>query len=279
MTKDALELIDGLREEAGPFFVWVHYMDPHDPYFRRPYDGHGIARVRTPHPPPDWADEMKELYHEDISYWDEHFGVLFDGLAERGLLENTLVAVTSDHGEEFQERGGWWHGEHSHEELSRVPLLIRLPEGVGGGTRDGRLANIIDVAPTLLATAGLDVPEAMSGRDLIGATDDGLERVVVMEDDHSGMVVTSIVWDRYKLIRAQPGNPRGFPELQLFDLEHDIGETRNLIDEELDLAVQLMDLLDRRLAGEPAAPPASDRGIVDVDSTLEEDLRALGYIQ
>lgn len=278
ITRDALALVDDLQN-GGPFFLWVHYMDPHDPFFRRPYDGHGIARVRTPDPPVEWAEEMRSLYHDDVRYWDEHFGALLDGLADRGLLDSTIVAVTSDHGEEFQEHGGWWHGETCHEELSRVPLVIRLPGGAAGGHRDPRLAALVDVAPTLLSSAGLDVPEDMSGRDLLGAGDEGADRVVVMEEDHGGMVLSCIVWDRYKLIRAEEGNPRGFPVLQLFDLEEDPGELDNRAASEPALVEQLLELLDRRLAGEPAAPPRSERQAVEVDAALEEDLRSLGYVQ
>ena len=278
ITRDALELVDGL-EAGGPFFLWAHYMDPHDPYFRRPYDGYGIARVRTPNPPAEWAHEMRELYDADVGYWDEHFGRLLDGLDERGLLDSSVVLVTSDHGEEFFEHGGWWHGETCHDVVSRVPLIVRLPGGAGGGHRDRRLAQIIDVAPTLLSSARLPVPEGMSGRDLLGADDDGADRVVVMEEDHGGMVLSGVVWDRYKLIRAEPDNPRGFPEFQLFDLERDPGEETNIADTEPRLVEQLIELLERRLAGEPAAPPASERRTVDVDAALEEDLRSLGYIQ
>src|SRR5207302_1440570 len=93
-----------------PFFIFAHYMDPHDPYFVHPFNGEGYARVANPNPPPSVAALYRRLYDGEIAYLDAQLGVLFDDLRARGLYDRTLIVLTAAHGEEFQEHGGWWHG-------------------------------------------------------------------------------------------------------------------------------------------------------------------------
>src|SRR5581483_1489721 len=96
--------------DAGrrPFFLFVHYMEPHDPYFVHPFDGEGYARVANPNPPADLAERLSRLYDGEIAYMDTHLGALLDELRRRGLYDETLVVFTGDHGEELHEHGGWW---------------------------------------------------------------------------------------------------------------------------------------------------------------------------
>ncbi|HJL24680.1 MAG TPA: sulfatase, partial [Polyangiaceae bacterium LLY-WYZ-15_(1-7)] len=97
------------QEEPGaPWFYFVGYMDPHDPYYPHPYDGTGYSRAANQRPDPSEADRLRALYDGEIEYWDEHFGALIDDLKRRGLYEDLTIVVTSDHGEEFCEHGGFW---------------------------------------------------------------------------------------------------------------------------------------------------------------------------
>ncbi|TMB17313.1 MAG: sulfatase, partial [Deltaproteobacteria bacterium] len=93
--------------ERQPFFLFIHYMDAHDPYMVHPFNGEGYARVANPNPPPAVAERYRQLYDGGIAYLDEHVGALFDTLRARNLYDRSLVALTADHGEEFQEHGGW----------------------------------------------------------------------------------------------------------------------------------------------------------------------------
>src|SRR5262249_20149816 len=106
---------------------------------------------------------LRDLYDGEIRYTDEYFGRLLDGLERRGLLENTIVALTADHGEEFLEHGGVGHGQTLHGEVVNVPMLLRLPGGASGGTAVDRVGQQVDLLPTILDAAGVPVPPGLDG--------------------------------------------------------------------------------------------------------------------
>ena len=110
-------------------------MDPHDPYFEHPYNGKAIARVANPNPSPALAAEMQRLYTGEVQYLDQNFAKLLAKLRELGLYDDTLIVLTADHGEEFHEHGGFWHGLTLYDEQIRVPLLIKWPKGAPGAPR------------------------------------------------------------------------------------------------------------------------------------------------
>src|SRR5262249_44387642 len=124
--------IAGRGSDPQPFFVFVHFMDAHDPYMVHPFNGEGYARVANPNPPPEMAEKLHHLYESDIVYLDHHLGEILDDLRQRGLYDKTLVILTGDHGEEFHEHGGWWHGTTLYDEQIHVPLLMK-PAGSTGG--------------------------------------------------------------------------------------------------------------------------------------------------
>ncbi len=166
VTADALAWLDGASAKQRPFFLFLHYMDPHDPYFVHPFNGEGYARVANPNPQPGVADTYRRLYDGEITYLDEQLGVLIDGLRQRGLYDGTLIVLTGDHGEEFQEHGGWWHGTTLYDEQTHVPLIIKPPLGGARGRVVDELAMSLDIAPTILAAAGTRVPAVMQGHAL-----------------------------------------------------------------------------------------------------------------
>src|SRR6185295_2326497 len=102
------------------------------------------------------------LYDGEIRFTDDHVGRILDHLQGRGLEASTLVLMTSDHGEEFLEHGSWEHQKTLYEEVVRVPLMLRGP-GVTA-RREPSPTTLLDVAPTILAWAGLPVPAQMQGR-------------------------------------------------------------------------------------------------------------------
>ena len=276
----AFDWLDRNHEER--FFLFLHYMDPHDPYFVHPYNGEGIARVSNPDPNPELAAEMHRLYLGEIEYLDQNFGKLLAKLRKLGVYDNTVILLVSDHGEEFQDHGGWWHGLTLYEEQINVPLLAKwAKDRRAAPPSPGRLARMIDVAPTLLVQAGAEVPPAMQGVDL-GVDDTQLspkDQQVFAEEDHEGNVLWSLRTKEWKLIQTNPDNPRGLPEQELFRVGVDRNEKANLaggdyIGKEIELAEHAE--LQRAFAeGEAVA------GGGDVEMTLEEcrQLMNLGYVE
>jgi uncharacterized protein (TIRG00374 family) len=276
----AMDWID--RHKGERFFLFLHYMDPHDPYFVHPYNGEGIARVSNQNPDAELAAEMQRLYQGEIEYLDGNVGKLFAKLRQAGVYDDSVIMLVSDHGEEFQEHGGWWHGLTLYEEQIGVPLLVKWPKGKRAAPPvPDRLARLIDVAPTLIAQAGGDVPKTMQGVSLAleSSVLSPKDREVFSEEDHEGNVLWSLRTRDWKLIRANADNPRGLPEESLYRVRVDPQEKQNLagsdhLAKELELA-EHADLQRAFAEGEAVA------GGGEADMTLEEcrQLKNLGYVE
>jgi arylsulfatase A-like enzyme len=270
------------RHSKSRFFLFLHYMDPHDPYFTHPYDGRGIARVSNQHPDPELAAEMHQLYEGEIEFLDANIAKLIAKLRALGVYDDSVIALTADHGEEFYEHGGWWHGLTLYDEQIHVPLVVKWAKSQPASVPDARhhIARLIDISPTLIAQTGAAVPEAMQGLDLVRGLAGRLEkdRVVFSEEDHEGNVLRSLRSMEWKLIEANEGNPRGLAAVELFEIARDPGETRNRIAEQSTIASELRALAD---ANEQFAKSQAAKGgkSSKLSSSEEEALRALGYIE
>jgi arylsulfatase A-like enzyme len=210
-----------------PFFLLVHYMDPHDPYFEMPYNGRGVARVSRPNPAAEEAGPLHELYRQDVAYLDQHLADLLGQLRSHQVYENSVIALLADHGEEFYEHEGWWHGTTLYEEQVRIPLVIKRARETRSGTVDSRPVRTVDVAPTVMAAAGLPVPAEFVGRDLFSSTSPG-DGGMLAEEDLEGNVLSSFMQGEWKIITANPGNPRGLQPIELYHLAEDPAESKNL---------------------------------------------------
>ena len=187
-TRDALAWIDEVRD--GPFFMFVHYFDPHIPYgppagyddlfhkgyegtIKNPFDIDIFSRSREKLfeeikvlTDDDWA-EIIDLYDGEIVFVDEAFGALMGGLEERGLTDDTVVILLSDHGEEFFEHGGFEHGHTLYDELIRVPLIVSLPGSIEEGIRVKNQVRLLDVTPTVFDLLGLEQRAHFEGVSLV----------------------------------------------------------------------------------------------------------------
>jgi len=148
--------LDWVRAQNGArSFLFVHLMEPHDPYFAHPYDGTSVSRATTPDPPPSGLAHHRRLYAGEVAHVDAEIGRFLDALRAEGRYDRSLIVVTADHGEEFLDHGGWWHGTSLYEEQIHVPLLVKLPGNARAGTRVPWQVRSVDIAPTVVATAGL----------------------------------------------------------------------------------------------------------------------------
>jgi arylsulfatase A-like enzyme/uncharacterized membrane protein YbhN (UPF0104 family) len=272
----AFDWIEERKDER--FFLFLHYMDPHDPYFVHPYDGSGIARVKMPEPEADVASELHELYRGEVEYLDENFGKFLAKLEAEGLYEDTVIILTADHGEEFNEHGGFWHGLTLYDEQIHVPLLIKWANNGDKSVRGANegVARLIDVGPTILGLADIEVPEGMQGIDLRAPYSTRLEkdRQVFSEEDHEGNVLWSLRTEDEKLIVANPGNPRKLPEREYFDISNDPRELDAYEDPEAEARLEEMGKL-QRMAAEGRAVEGSDAEMSYDDC---ERLRVIGYV-
>jgi len=213
-------------------------------------------------------DFLVSQYDGEIRYVDDCIRELFTRLTEIGFLDNAVVLITADHGEEFLDHGGLLHRSTLYEELVRVPLIL-WGTSVPAGVVDPALASTVDIAPTLLAAAGIEPPKAMEGRNVLAAdsTPWGDQRVFAQYGTRNYSIRTP----RYKLIRGPGG------KLELFDLERDPQERRNLARDLASLAAELDDELESWRRGRPrlTGDPAATTGI---DPATEERLRTLGYL-
>jgi arylsulfatase A-like enzyme len=254
----AREVTDlGLAAAAAgsqPFFLWLHYFDPHDAYL--PHAGHAFG------------DTDSDRYDAEVAHTDAQIGRFLDGLRQHGLAERTVLAVIADHGEEFGDHGGSRHSKTLYDELLRVPLIVHVP-GLPAG-RVERVVRGIDLAPTLLSVVGVPVPAPFMGSP-VPWTDAGFaldaDRVHVAETQHLADLRATVVWP-YKLIEARQEG-----RMRLFDLAADPREQRNLWKERRDVGDPLKQRLDehyrrRKVAREAAVP-----------RELEDAIRSLGYVQ
>ena len=269
------------RHGDARFFLFLHYMDPHDPYFEHPYTGQGIARVSNQHPDASRAAEMHRLYRGEIEYLDASFARLLGKLRKLGLYDRTLIALVSDHGEEFFEHGGWWHGLTLYDEQVRVPMLVKWAKGGRAAPPDARdhVSRLIDVAPTLIARAGATPPATMQGIDLASDPQARAEkdRMLFAEEDHEGNVLRALRTLDWKWIEANEGNPRGLPTTQLFHMAEDTGETNDLSGSDGPMVATLRAQADA--AEQFARSQATGAAAAELSSTQEDALRALGYLE
>ena len=200
------ELLD--RHADVPFFLWINYFDPHALY-RAPeeYDDRFEVEKYLEQLPegspwaeladgkmaswraavegdlavtPEAIEYLKAAYLAEVAWTDHLIGRLFDRLEDRGLLDDSLVILTADHGELLGEGGYVSHGARLDPELVEIPMIVRWPGQTEGG-RDGRLVSLVDLFPTVLAAAGIEAP-ASDGHLLEAGSDDPLRRFAVLEE-------------------------------------------------------------------------------------------------
>lgn len=292
-TTTDLALAHLRRLDDRPFFMWVHYWDPHDPYRPPPpYDTRfhrddGIREFlqrtgtslthRIGHVVFDVVD-INNRYDGEIAYMDAHLGRFFDGMRAAGRFEETTIVVTSDHGE-----GLWQHGWHDHGRIYNeqifVPLVIKPPDSFGyAPSRRTRIATTIDIFPTLGRMLDLPFPrEAYAQFEGIDLFDDAVVRPYVISE-------------RVHRHRAgwEPGHKRSLTGVdyklfvlserpdQLYDLREDPYELHDLRAQAPHVETQLKRYLRGRLATYAVDELRIRR---DVGPGLMEKLRSLGYVQ
>jgi arylsulfatase len=294
--QQARAAVDWMTARRGePFFFFLHLFDVHSDFHRLPYEAPGVTpetverRFGVPdygcrrglcasallralgdgrlEPEPRDAEILRFLYDRGVERLDAALGGLFADLAAAGLYDDLLIAFTADHGEAFFEHGRWTHSTW-HEEVLRVPLIVKWPRGERAGAVRRAPAGAADVAPTLLAAAGAPA-RGLPGADLRTRRAD---RPV-----YAGTYVRVVIQGSMKAVFPLDQAPPA-----LFDLAADPGERHDLTAERPDELARLRRLLDAEAAAEVrlrrqiAAAETPGRAVATAEERAR--LRALGYV-
>jgi arylsulfatase A-like enzyme len=282
-----------LKEHArsgDPYFLMLHYFDPHFTYrppreFLQEYGGSYTDAIKKIAHPDDvrsgkvnlnpWdKDSLRSLYEGEVAFADSEVGRLLDWLDAEGLMDEAVVIVTSDHGEEFWDHGGFEHGHTQYEELIRVPLLIRFPEARHQGRVVKEPVRLMDLMPTLFDSADIEPPPTFKGASFLSAIegkDSASTDPFLFEGCLYGTERKALRVDRLKLIRDVETGER-----MLFDLLADPGERTDIATERTKESEVLTETLERVLKGLKAGSGQADQA-VDLPPELMEALEGLGY--
>ncbi|MFP6664944.1 MAG: sulfatase [Deltaproteobacteria bacterium] len=275
-------------DQAKPkrFFLFVHSYEVHIPLtppvetlsmFEEAYDGplgdtiltgEWFEQANTTKDPADIQHWIR-LYDASIRSADAGFGALVRGLRERGLYDDSLIIVVSDHGEELGERTGLsLHGNTLFDEALRIPLLVKFPGGEFAGRVVDDQVRLIDVFPTVLAALGLESRKGIDGRSLLPTlrADEG-ERPAVSVTEENQAALRMPPWKLYRRGSA----------VTLFNLEDDPGERRDVADEHPEV-VESLGIRLKELTTEDADQLQRARR-KKLSKNTREQLRALGYVE
>ncbi|MDE0885370.1 MAG: sulfatase [Myxococcota bacterium] len=217
----------------GPQFLYVHTIDPHVPY--EPPEPFASLFEASPIPPlhdhsmPETVSKTMNLYDGEIAYADAALGDFIRELKERGLWGETLFILLSDHGEEFWDHESIQHGTTLYEEQIRVPLLVRFPGAIFGGTRVKSPVRVIDILPTLLEQLGEAIPPDLDGSSFLNLVRGDLETVprpVFSELNMGKQAISSLIEGPLKLILQR--GPEERKAAMLYDLSLDPAEEHDL---------------------------------------------------
>lgn len=247
LTRFAMEFL-AREDEERPFFLWIHYVNPHTPYdppeellerFRG--DGvvargprletvvgfHGGVNRHLAVPGEDHLGDYVDRYDGEIAFVDEHIGRILNALSESAHADTTLVALTSDHGESLGEHDYYFdHGHDLFNPSLQVPLIVSFPGILPAGERVAQMVSTLDLLPTLLDLTQLSVPRGIQGKSvlpLVRRTKTELHERVYFQNDQHQLAMSD---GRYKLISYPPAEDQP-GHYELYDLLRDPGEVED----------------------------------------------------
>ncbi len=290
VTAKALPVIERLVGQDDPFFLFIHYWDPHTPYLpppgytrkfypkdRDPYalDNHSMDEAWSWEPFKwyfhEWmpgvtdAEYVINLYDGETAYMDRHLRRIFKALAP--VQDETLVIVTADHGEILDEQLGYFDHHGLYEGNIHVPLIFYWPGKLPRGERVPGFVQNLDLAPTILDLVGIPDRDNMEGLSLVpplfGVRGGNYDELFFSEATWE--VKRAIRTQRWKFIDSIEPDPHGRPMQELFDLEADPGEQHNVVEqypaEARELEARLYGWVERRLRETGrAVDPAREQG-------------------
>jgi len=249
------------QHPQGPFFLWLHFYDPHDPY--------------DP-PPPFKAQYAASPYDGEIAYVDFAVGKLLTTLRSRGLYDQSLIVVVADHGEAFGEHGEWSHGLFLYDETIHVPLLIKLPSAGSGRRLIESRVGLVDIAPTLLQEVGIAAPSAMQGQSLLELVKSKSNVAVQDRPEYAetDYPYRAFGWSSLRAWRAGKYLYVDAPQRELYDQPQDPEAAHNLANSAPSVTDTMASQLDEFRHKTSRAGSAE----VALTPRQAEQLQALGYV-
>jgi choline-sulfatase len=277
------------RGLVRPYFLWVHYYDAHDEYLPpAEFAPAGLKDKRSQHdinenwsadknPRPEDTEKIIALYDGEIEFIDHEIGRLFGGLDAKGMLENTVMCLVSDHGEGLLDHDTKYHGLRVYGEDIKIPLIFSSVDCELPPLRvePGFKASTLDIAPALLELANLPVPASMRGRSLFSpGPDRGFGYSFSVPDPKRDTPISrgrldAVYTENYKLIVSSKGT------VELYDLADDPGERNNIAGYEPAIVADMNGLLEKYLA---TIPPV-EIGPRDLNTERVKTLKGLGYLE
>jgi arylsulfatase A-like enzyme len=305
VTAEAVAALRAWRDAgtASPLFLFVHYIDPHDPYLPHPDFMPGAeptGRFSGARPELDRVDHLapnelaasdvariKYLYEGEVRYCDRWVGALLDQLDALGVADRTMIVLTADHGEGLWDHGRRGHGVDLYQEQIRVPLFIHYPGMTAAdAARIAAPMSLLDLVPTMLGALGIDRPAEVEGHDLTplarGAARAFALDYVYAELDLDGRSFQSMRLGPAKLIVRRGDVSAALKRPKLFRLDSDPGERSDLGADERERPVvqRLGTAIERWATAIAARAGATPRTTVPpLDPKLQEQLRGLGYLK
>ena len=287
VTEAVVDWLDHRRSDRQPFFLYIHTIDPHDPYdppaeYRERYAPgvaaavagesgkilHDLQVGRRP-VTSELVAELQALYDAEIAFNDHGFGTLMAALNERALYRDALIVLVSDHGEEFYEHDHFKHGQTLHVESLRVPLILKLP-GAPAPRRISAVVQHLDILPTLVRYLDLSVPAHLVGRNLLDTVAPSPIYTYLHLD---GSPWVSILDNDWKLIKRRDGDH--LYGARLFQIRHDPGEVDDLAAE---LPLRVGYLTSRVRLKILKADYQLESEQATISEELRKSLEALGYV-
>jgi len=302
VNRASAAMLDTLERDGRPFFLMVHYFDPHFDYRRHPeygFSADGAGRLVGNESMPtlrrmggELTEEevglLRDAYDEEIRHTDEGIGGLLDMLRTRDLYDESVIVLVADHGEEFREHGWIGHTRNLYEGLIHVPLIMRLPAGKAAGRVVDRPVSLLALAPTVLDAMGFDASQLdFQHGSLLPQIRDGEpsdDQFVYSEVDYDRVPrpklwptmrsanMRALILGRYKIL-----HDRGPDRFELYDVVADPEEQRDLSQSEperLHAMQHQLDAASERAQGSGAHE--APRQMLGPDE--RERLRALGYL-
>jgi arylsulfatase A-like enzyme len=266
-----------------PFFAFVHYFDPHAPYLPPPVFAEradaatpSLVDRSVPGIEPDVLARLIRRYWGEVLYTDDALAALLDVAGRRE--RPTLVVVTADHGEGLGQHEWLEHAVHLYEEQLHVPLILHGAAGLAAGRRVATPVALADVAPTLLELLDVANADPLDGRSLAAVARGGPEPEARPLFGVRRLVSEDVAWDRGVELSVRDARWKYIWDseaaAELYDLEGDPGELRDLAPNRADVAAELRARLEQHVA---ALPPLRDAA--PLSDATREALRALGYVE